>query len=169
MSHPPHWSYYVSLEDDLIETGRYVEICEDNFDTYSTQFTRLLLAAGSEVDVVAKILCRQKDPNGKHENIDEYRTVITREIPALLNIELGIQWKSVRIKPWESWGASPPSNPEWWRAYNKVKHERNANFKSANLRNTLGAFAGLFCVVRHLQEDQGLPRPDRFLRIVSST
>jgi hypothetical protein len=52
MSHPPHWSYYVSLEDDLIETGRYVEICEDNFDTYSTQFTRLLLAAASEVDVV---------------------------------------------------------------------------------------------------------------------
>ena len=61
MSHPPHWSYYMSLEDDLIETSRYVEICEDNFDTYSTRFTRLMLSAASEVDVVAKILCGQID------------------------------------------------------------------------------------------------------------
>ena len=73
MSHPPHWSYYMSLEDDLIETGRYVEICEDNFDTYSTHFTRLLLAAASEVDVVAKMLCGQINPQGSFANIDNYK------------------------------------------------------------------------------------------------
>src|SRR5436190_17810956 len=102
-SHPPHWSYYLSLEDDLIETSRYVEICEDNFDTYSTQFTRLLLAAASEVDVVAKILCGQIDPHGKHRNIDDYRNVIATAFPAIPRIEMGIQWNRVRVKPWASW------------------------------------------------------------------
>lgn len=168
-SYPPHWSYYMSLEDDLIETSRYVEICEDNFDTYSTQFTRLLLAAASEVDVVAKQICRQIDPSGSHGNINDYRNLIVPTFPAIPEMQLGIQWNPVRVKPWDSWAATPSSNPDWWRAYNAVKHERNANFKSANLRNALAAIAGLHCLVRHLDEDKGQPKQSRFLRIVSSS
>jgi len=169
MPHPPHWSYYFSLEDDLIETMRYVEICEDNFDTYSTQFTRLLLAAASEVDVIAKLLCNQIDAASKPKNIDDYRQIIVAAFKAIPAIQMGIEWNPLRIKPWESWAGPHPSNPEWWRAYNGVKHERNANFKSGNLRNALGAIGGLYCLVRHLEEDQGRPRPERFLRIVSSS
>jgi hypothetical protein len=166
MSHPPHWSYYMSLEDDLIETGRYVEICEDNFDTYSTHFTRLLLAAASEVDVVAKMLCGQINPQGSYANIDDYRETITPKFPAIPSIVMGIQWTDIRVKPWHSWAESPPSNPAWWRAYNRVKHERNNNFKEANLCNALTAIAGLYCLVRHLQQDAGRPRPERFFKIV---
>ena len=54
---------------------RHVEICEDNLDIYSTQFTRLLLSAASEVDVVAKILCGQIDPHGTHGNRVAVRTI----------------------------------------------------------------------------------------------
>lgn len=158
----------MSLEDDLIETSRYVEICQDNFGTYSTQFTRLLLAAASEVDVVAKQLCRQIDPTGTHGNINEYRSVIVPKFPAIPTVQFGIQWNPVRVQPWESWGAATPANPDWWRAYNNVKHERNANFKSANLRNALEAIAGLHCLVRHLEEDKGQPKQGRYLRIESS-
>ena len=168
MPHPPHWSYYMSLEDDLIETDRYVEIGEDNLDTYSTQFTRLLLAAASEVDVVAKTLCGQIDPHGKHKNIDDYRKVIAPNFPAISTVQMGIEWNPLRIKPWAPWTGANPSSPDWWRAYNGVKHERNANFKSGNLRNALGAIAGLYCLVRHLEEDRGRPRPERLLKIVPS-
>lgn len=169
MLHPPHWSYYMSLEDDLFATSRYVEICEDNLPTFSTQFTRLLLAAGSEVDVVAKTLCGQIDPSGKHSNIDDYRKVIVPTFPAIPHIVMGIQWNPLRVQPWAPWASPSPSNPAWWRAYNSVKHERNTNFKSGNLRNALEAIAGLYCLVRHLKEDAGRPRPDRFLRIESSS
>ena len=169
MPHPPHWSYYFSLEDDLIETNRYVEICDENLDTFSTQFTRLLLAAASEVDVVAKTLCEQIEPQSNPRNIDGYRKVIIRKFPAIPAIEMGIEWNPLRIKPWESWAASNPSSPDWWRAYNGVKHERNANYWSGNLRNSLGAIAGLYCLVRHLEEDKGRPRPERLLRIIPSS
>lgn len=169
MPHPPHWSYYLSLEDDLITTNRYVEICEDNLDTFSTQFTRLLLAAASEVDVVAKTLCAQIDPHSKPKNIEEYRQLIVPEFPAIPAIEMGIEWNPLRIKPWESWAASDPSSPDWWQAYNGVKHERNTNFRSGNLRNALEAIAGLYCLVRHLEEDKGRSRPEQFLRIVASS
>ncbi len=167
MSHPRHWSYYMSLEDDLIETGRYVEICEDNFDTYSIHFTRLLLAAASEVDVVAKMLCCQINPQGCYRTINNYRDTIVPQFPAIPSIVMGIQWTTnIRVKPWGSWAESPPKNPDWWHAYNRVKHKRNSNFKEANLRNALTAIAGLYCLVRHLQQDVGRPRPERFLKII---
>jgi len=156
----------MSLEDDLIEAGRYVEICEDNFDTYSTQFTRLLLAAASEVDVVAKILCGQINPNRNYRNIDDYKDTIAPDFPAIPSIVMEIQWTDIRVQPWELWGKPTPSNPNWWRAYNGVKHERNNNFKDGNLKNALHAIAGLYCLVRHLKQDKGRPRPERFLRIV---
>ena len=37
--------------------------------------------------------------------------------------------------------------PDWWRAYNKVKHERNSHFKEASLINTLNSTAGLFILL----------------------
>lgn len=169
MTHPPHWAYYASIEDDLVAASRYVEICDANLDTYSIQFARLLLAAGSEVDVVAKILCAQIDPDAKQRSIDDYRDTIALKFPAIPRLIFGIEWNDVRIAPWASWGEPSPSTPDWWRAYNNVKHERNSHFKSANLRYTLDAVAGLYCLVRHLEEDRGHPRPERFIKILPAS
>ena len=162
---PPHWSYYMSLEDDLIDTGRYVELSEENNKTYSTQFTRLLLAAGSEVDVVAKAVSSQIAPGGNHRNIDSYRGVMIPKFPAIPNIVMGIQWNPYRVKPWASWGEPTPTNPTWWRAYNAVKHERSQYFQEGNLENAIAAIAGLYCLILHLEEHRGHERPARFLRI----
>lgn len=175
MVHPSHWSYYISLEDDLIEASRYVEICEDNLNTYSVQFTRLLLATCSEVDVVAKTLCKEIDPSGDCDNIDDYRRLITPSFPAIPNVVFGIQWNEIRVKPWESWADArlqspanpPPQSPQWWRDHNAVKHQRSLSFKQANLRNVIESLAGLHCLIRHLAADRGQPKLTRFLRIHS--
>jgi hypothetical protein len=169
MPYPKHWSYYMSLEDELIETEKYVELCEDNFDTFSTQFTRLLLAAASEVDVVAKQLCSQIAPTAKFQNINEYQKIIATAFPAVPKIVLGIQWNPVRISPWASWAMQPASSPDWWRAYNGVKHERDIYFKSGNLQNAINAVGGLYCLILHLDENKNHVRPDRFLRVASSS
>ena len=115
-SYPHHWSYYMSLEADLLEASRFVEICPENFRTHSVQFTRMLLAAGSEVDVMSKLLCLQLDPGANPRNIDQYRETIDRGRPALRGLVIGVQWLPVRVTPWKSWGETPPRNPEWWRA-----------------------------------------------------
>jgi hypothetical protein len=167
-SYPPHWAYYMSLEDDLIEISGYVEICEENYDTFSTRLTRLLLAAASEVDVVAKQLCRQLEPTVKHHNIDSYRSTISKHFPAITTLQLGIRWNPLRVMPWSAWRANPLTNPDWWRSYNDVKHERDTNFKKGNLRNAIGAIAGLHCLVRHLEEDKSQPKQCRCLRIVNA-
>jgi hypothetical protein len=163
--HPPHWAYYFSLEDDFVETSRYVEICEDNFDTYSIQYVRMILAIGSEVDVVAKEVCRQINASNALGNIDQYRDILVVEKPAMPRLRFGTAWNPLRLQPWQSWGNTPPTNPDWWRAYNTVKHERLSNLSLGNLRNTINALAGLYALMLHLNRPGSYERPEQYLRI----
>jgi hypothetical protein len=161
----PHWAYYASLEDDLVQASRYVEICEENFSTRSIQFTRLLLATGSEVDVVAKGLCKQIDPVVKPENINTYCKIIAPHFPALIAMKIGIQWNPLRVTPWDSWGMSPPESPSWWRDYNAVKHDRHRNSDAGNLKNVINSIAGLYCLICHLDEQKGQSRHAGLFRV----
>ena len=56
-----------------------------------------------------------------------------------------MQYGDFCLIPWEDWNKS--KNPDWWKSYNNVKHKRNDNFQNANLKNTINAVAGLFCLV----------------------
>jgi len=56
-----HWNYFLALESDLERVSRYIEFDKANFKTYSIELAHLLLAASSEVDVVAKTLCQRID------------------------------------------------------------------------------------------------------------
>jgi hypothetical protein len=50
----PHWNYLLAIERDLDEISRFVEFDEKNFDCFSIEIARLLLASAAEVDVVCK-------------------------------------------------------------------------------------------------------------------
>ena len=60
-----YWQYFLAIEADFAATARYVEICQDNFDTYSVEYAKLLLASSSETDVLCKVLCKELDPDAK--------------------------------------------------------------------------------------------------------
>lgn len=137
-----HWDYYIALENDIKELSRYIEFDESNFQAHSIELTRLLLTASSEVDVVVKELCKLIEPNSKAENINDYKKVITEKLPAIINTGIICPLYGLFLTPWSNWTGD--GNPEWWRSYNKVKHERNNNYKSASLKNVLNSVAGLF-------------------------
>lgn len=80
---PLHWNYFLTLDVDTANLSRYVEFTEDNFEAHSVEMARILLAAASEVDVVAKLLCRNIDPNSKAGNINDYRTEIIGAVPRI--------------------------------------------------------------------------------------
>lgn len=141
----PHWNHFLVLEADLAAASRYVEFSEDNLKCYSAEFTKILLAAGSEADVVAKAICREIDPSRKYENMDSYRVSIVKRYPRLHTIEVSIPEYGVCFKPWEAWVQD--QNPTWWRAYNDVKHHRESCFKQGNLENALLCMAGLYALV----------------------
>jgi hypothetical protein len=156
------WYYFLSIEKDFVATIDYVHLNSSNFKTYSNEFAKLLLLIGSEVDVVAKRVCNKINPNARANNIEDYRNIITAAYTGMHDIEIDIAKFSLKIKPWASWGATPPASPVWWKAYNDVKHERNTNFSDANLEHSLSALCGLCALLLYLFKDEQhlQPYPD---------
>src|SRR2546421_703693 len=60
-----HWNYFLALESDVARVARFIEFQPANFGTFSIELGRILLAASSEVDVVAKLVCSQLEPKAK--------------------------------------------------------------------------------------------------------
>ncbi|MEW6084316.1 MAG: hypothetical protein AB1607_06955 [Chloroflexota bacterium] len=143
-----HWNYFLALESDLAQVSRYIEFDSKNFRTYSIELAHLLLAASSEVDVIAKGICGFLEPNSPAENINQYREIINRNLPNFRKEQVFVPRFNLTLRPWSNWNsAKNPQNPLWWRSYNKVKHERNEYFAEANLKNVLNSVGGLLVTV----------------------
>lgn len=149
MSHN-RWYYFLSIERDFIETIDYVEIHAKNENTYSNEYAKLLLLIGSEVDVVAKMLCEQDAANLLRRNIIDYKKAIISAFPGFDTVEIDIPRYDLHIKPWETWGQPSGESPLWWRAYNSVKHDRNTEFHLASQKNTLHALCGWLSLLLYL-------------------
>jgi len=156
-----HWNYYVALERDLEILSRYVEFCEDNFSVYSVELAHLLFAASSEVDVVAKLICEQISPAESRENIGEYKAILLPALPDLTSTEVYVPRYGLSFKPWSNWDG--PQNPDWWRSYNKVKHERDAYFHQATLKNSLNALGALLLLTYHYYSRELAAEPGQVL------
>jgi acyl-homoserine lactone acylase PvdQ len=152
------WNYYLTLVKELAELSNYIEFDEANFETYSIELAKLLMAASSEVDVVLKQLCASLNNKKKHENINDYRKTIKASSFAkdFSNETVIIPLHGLTLNPWTNWNGK--ENPDWWKAYNNVKHERNNNFPKANLKNVLNAVSALFVCIVYLRAIERLPK-----------
>lgn len=142
-----HWNYFMALERDLENLGRYIEFSQSNMGSYSIELTHILLSASSEVDVIMKQICALLDPSQNTNSINDYRGMIQSSFSAIINEEVSIDRFGITFKPWENWNGN--QNPDWWKSYNRVKHERNNYFTEANLQNTINAVGGLLLCVTH--------------------
>jgi hypothetical protein len=150
----PHWQYFIAIESDLENTARYVEVTPGNFRTYSVEYARILLSAGSEVDVMSKLLCKTLEPNASPKTIKEYRRCILSHYPKFWSFEISLTRYGLGRQPWEAW--SRGETPKWWKSHNRVKHKRDEYFTEANLENAIDAVAGLYCLVLAYHRPLGL-------------
>ena len=140
-----YWQYFIALESDFATTARFVEIEDANMQTFSLEYARVILSAGSEIDVLSKVVCQRHKLAVSPKNIDGYRKAITDRCPEFAALEIRLPRYSTSIRPWADWSSG--ENPPWWRAYNDVKHERNLYFPQATLHNAMYCVAGLFALV----------------------
>ena len=52
-------------------------------------------------------------------------------------------------------------SPNWWRSYNKVKHERNNCYSKASLQNTLTALGALYVILFYYYAENFLKNNSR--------
>lgn len=147
-----HWNYFLALDDDAAKFSRYVEFSGSNFKTYSIELARILMAASSEVDVVAKLLCKKIDSNKKADNITNYRKTIMGAFPRVATFKMLIPRFGLSFTPWKNWKSG--KSPDWWQDYNSVKHNRNINYEKANLSNVLNSIAALFILLLYYYQEE---------------
>lgn len=150
----PHWNYLLAIERDVSELSRYVEFDARNFECFSIEIARTLLACGAEVDVVCKGICAANNPRTRSDNIHAYRKEITKRYADISKFQVTLPRYGLTLTPWDEWKRAN-GVPFWWTAYNKVKHQRHSEYHKANLKNALNSFAGLFVMAIHLLESKG--------------
>jgi hypothetical protein len=142
-----HWNYFLALERDMESVSRYIEFSTSNFQVFSIELAHLLIAATSEVDVVAKLLCKQVSPVARRGKIHEYKAVLLSAFQDLPTTQVFVPRYGLSFAPWSNWAGQ--NNPDWWRSYNNVKHERDAYFHEATLKNALNALGALMIITLH--------------------
>ncbi len=147
-----HWNYFIALENDFEKVARYIEFAEPNFDTYAIELAHLILAVSSEVDVVAKALCALKDAHSTPRDMDDCRDILCLHCPTLKEEQVFISRFGITLEPWSNWKEN--KNPDWWKSYNKIKHQRNDHFQKANLKNALNSMAGLLVMVFYFYREK---------------
>ncbi len=148
MPPPLSLDYFDALEDDLLKMARYIEFHPDNYQTYSLELVRLLLAAGSEIDVALKMLCKQVNSTARPtRNIDEHKAIVLTKHQDMQTQQVTISRYGITLQPWKDWQTA---NPKWWAAYNDVKHDRLINYRSGNLENVINAVGGLGIIMQFL-------------------
>src|SRR4030042_1528335 len=83
-----HWNYLLAIEGDLERLSRFIEFDERNFDCFSIEISRILLASGAEVDVVCKQICKKLNPKSSADKIHHYRDEILNAYPGIPDFEI---------------------------------------------------------------------------------
>lgn len=140
-------NHYLLLEKDFQLTTEFVTISEDNYDTHSVSYLKLLLTIGSEIDVMLEFLAKLYEPDNNETGFGCSKIILKNE-PDIKSLELKLRNEELLIKPWDC-----EKIPEWWTAYNEIKHNRyewaekfnskRKYYQYANLRNVIKSLAAL--------------------------
>lgn len=168
-----YWKNFISIEEEFILTEKFVALDICNYTTYSSAFLKLLLEIGSEIDILAKTLCFVAWNRTDVSKINGYKDCILENDSEFERV--CVVSDSLKEIPWQNWNQQ---NPDWWTAYNKVKHERfnvgsiggitQEYYKFANQGNVVKALMGLYqleiYVLRALVKKEGKKEGLSFLK-----
>ena len=137
-----HWNYFLVLEADLLEVSRFIEFAQDNYDSYSIENARLILLACSEVDKLCHKLCSNFSKRKKNINITFYRETLNKHISHVAYMKVEVPRYGLEIIPFDNW--QKKSSPDFWQAYNRIKHDITKHKEAAKLIHAINSIAALF-------------------------
>lgn len=160
------WNYFLTLEQDLQNTSKFVEHCEDNFKTYSFEFYKIIQLSCAEIDSSLKELCEFFSPGSKPDRITKYAKIIIPNYPELHRCSTYMSFSGAPLVflPWKDWTIS--NSPLWWRDYQKLKHNHTEHFNLATLENAYLSLSALM-LISQILKDAFDPNELNFCRIAT--
>lgn len=151
-----YFQYYMVLENEFFNTEPYVAIEEGNYNTYSTEYVKILLSVCGEIDSMMKMLCRELKKDETAQTIGGYFKILDECKIAIQNESVDFTNQGIILLPWKNWTSD--NAPVWWTDNNKVKHHRTEiyrktntgvetiNYTRANLKNVMSSLAALYII-----------------------
>ena len=139
---------YLLLEKELIRNFEFIEPCDAHLTSYSHQLYSLLLRASTEFEANAKgvLIANEYSPKGDWTIKDYQKLDSAMRLSDYTVIVHAWSGQNRVVQPFKQW-SSPANGLPWYRAYNKVKHNRADEFSSASLENVVNAIAGVFAIL----------------------
>jgi hypothetical protein len=141
---------YALLKQDLARIFEFIEPSEKNFDVFSHRIFELLLRACTEVEAICKLIF---EANGIVLDQRDTNMIRYSDLEGAMRLsEISVECTVVRhhpFTPFESFRhpARSERSPTWYRAYNKVKHNRPGEFPAASLRSVIHAVGGVYALL----------------------
>lgn len=133
-----NWEIFKIFESELSDVSRYIAVCEDNFQTYSAELSALLQRICSEIEIVRKRMTGVKADNG----VAAKR--LTKKYPEIAKVSARLPLWNLEFCPWSS---LPDKKPDWWEAYEDIKHDKFSSATSGNLEYFLKALSAFYILL----------------------
>lgn len=130
--------------DDLKSVFRVIEPTDDNKNAYGNTLRNIIILSCTEIDLMMKKILKN---NGYCVKDDKYTTKHYYKLKNALRLdEYELQFREYenlgRYSPFSAWESETPTQSlVWYDAYNKIKHDREANFSHASMENALTTIA----------------------------
>lgn len=138
-----NWHYFLAIESDAIRISRFVEFHPNNMHTFSIELARILLAASAKVEVVGKLIAGFHGKQPTH--IGGVREAVMDKHPLVSEAQVSLPRYGLTVVPFRAWGRG--ESPDWWHAYNSLKHDYEDAFSRGSLGHSLGALSGLLVLL----------------------
>jgi hypothetical protein len=135
-----------ALNQQLEQICRVIQPKGRNLRSYGHEIRNVLILASTEVEALWKSTLKANGIEGRN----------TRDYVKLLNAmkldQYAVSFSYYpwlpTIKPFGEWDSARPTiSLEWYDAYNQVKHDRESNFRKANLLHAFQAVAAHFVML----------------------
>lgn len=155
-----YWSYYLSVEKMLINTVQFVSPSEENKNTYSDEFTKIILLSCSEIDSILKLLCKLNNIilNDKEYNMKNYAKMLEKD-KSIKRESYGPEYVStinesfLVVTPFKDMDYKMKyAGLEWWKDYQFLKHNRMENAKRGNLINAIISVSAYYILMIKLMD-----------------
>jgi len=153
------WEYYKDLERQFENYLEYVPYLKGNRSSYSYRLASLILSTGAHIDSAFKEMAQYSNfPNAYPElakrvkkgkaTIEDYFSLAEHYGLSERKVIFKCVPERITLTPFKDYTKKGKGvvTPDWWRAYNKVKHEFRDNFQKATLQNARDALAGAFLI-----------------------
>ena len=149
------WNIYKNIERELIEISNSIHIDDNQLSVYSPKITELLIRTVVEVEAISKELYFKNGGDKANDNqlffdtdcIDflENKWLLSKKkvIVSAPNFYFDNEDNRV-LTPLRKANKRGSSSSKWLIAYQAVKHNRNNSLSKGNLKNLIGALAGLY-------------------------